>query len=119
MRQHHNPLIARLLQYRLQHLSVVGYHDDGVDILGDQILYDFHLLRRIRRRRTGLVGIDIQLLRRLVYSGLHTVEPGDASDFGYHGNVMLIGLFCGKRGGGKQARRGQSGREQGEFEFHG
>ncbi|MNI94464.1 hypothetical protein D3C73_1525700 [compost metagenome] len=49
MGQHHNAFVACLLQHRLQHFGVVWYHDDGVDIFGDQILNHLNLSRGVWR----------------------------------------------------------------------
>ncbi|MNV81685.1 hypothetical protein D3C71_1753640 [compost metagenome] len=90
MRQHHDAFLARLLQHRLQHLGVVRHHDDGVDVLGDQVFNHFHLCGRVWGGRPGLVGIDVELFGRVVNADFHTVEPGNAGHFGNHGNLVLF-----------------------------
>ncbi|MOA33511.1 hypothetical protein D3C78_1548110 [compost metagenome] len=90
MGQHHDAFITRLLQHWLQHLGVVRHHDDGVNVLGDQVFNHFDLCRGIWGRRPGLIGINVELFRRFVDADLHTVEPGNAGHFSDHGNLVLF-----------------------------
>ena len=68
------------LQHRLGDLHVERHEADHVDLLGDQVLEQLHLLGRIDIGRADHRGVDAEIRAGLLDAVLERVEPGDAGD---------------------------------------
>ena len=77
------------LEHRLAHLHVERHQADDVDLLGDQVLEQLDLLRRIDVRRADHRGIDAEILRALLDPLFKGVEPGNARDLDDRDHFLL------------------------------
>src|SRR5690606_23228733 len=85
-----DPALTGLAERGGQRLRVVGDDDHGVDVLGDEVLDDLHLLGGILGVGADLPGVDLvaEVGVELVDAVGHGLEPGDAVDLRDGGDLV-------------------------------
>ena len=79
--QYHDAGVTGFFEYRLQHVGIVRHDSDGIHFTCNQVLNNFHLLRRIGAGRPYLGGVEVKLFPGLDYPFTHPVKPWHAVHF--------------------------------------